>query len=96
MKTKKRFGELVIGESFEWGGKTLVKDGVRTATSITPKMDFVFTTKDMVTIEESVEEDDDDLMYGFGNIMGGSATAGIDLFDAYDRGDDSPLQDKCN
>lgn len=97
MKAKKRFGELGIGESFEWGGKTLVKDGVRTATSITPKMDFVFTSKDMVTIDESKEDnDDDDLMYGFGNIMGGASPAGVDLFDAYDRGDDSSLQDKCN
>lgn len=96
MKAKKRFGELGIGDSFEWGGKTLVKDGVRTASAKTPKMDFVFTSRDMVTVGEPEDIDDDDFVYtGFGCIP--DETNAVDLFDAYDRGDDdSSLRDKCN
>lgn len=95
MKTKKRFGELGIGDSFEWGGKTLIKDGTRTASASSPKMDFVFTTKDMVTIDEP-EDDEDSFYNGFGCISGGAQPHTIDLFDAYVRDDDSSVRDKCN
>jgi hypothetical protein len=105
VKTKVRFGSLELGQSFEWSGKSLVKDGDRTAKSITPKLDFVFSPKDMVTITEpDIPEDDDDMLHnGFGCISGGAASDPQDLYDAYvydayvyQNVKRDSIQDRCN
>ncbi len=100
MKIKVRFGSLALGQSFEWGGKSLVKDGDRTALSITPRNNFVFSSKDMVIITEpDIDENDDDMLHnGFGFISGGSYPDPQDLYDAYvyqNSGKDV-VKDKCN
>lgn len=94
MKTKVRFGSLVTGQSFEWGGKSLVKDGERTATSMSPRVNFVFSAKDMVTVTEpDIDEDDEDMLHnGFGCVSGGDPQ---DLYDAYVYGSSS-ISDRCN
>lgn len=100
MKQKQRFGNLNLGEKFEWGGKSLVKDGERTATSMSPRANFVFSPKDVVTVTEpDVAEDDDDMFHdGFGCISGGIVSDPQDLYDAYvyhTAGSDN-IKDRCN
>lgn len=112
MKKKVRFSDLDLGDSFEWGGKTLKKDGNRTATGISPRASFVFSIRDMVTIEVPDTDDSDDyLVPGIGYI--GSAAPSSqdaidpqDLYDTYFNGihgstntatPSQPLsKDKCN
>lgn len=98
MKTKVRFGSIGIGESFEWGGRSLVKDGDRTAVSRTPKSNFVFASKDMVTISETDIDDDDEVYNGFGFVPSGTTHDPQDLYDAYvynTAGSDN-IKDRCN
>lgn len=83
MKHKCRFGSLNVGDSFEWCGKTLVKDGDRTAKAQSPKTDFIFAAKDMVTVILPDDQEEDMCHDGFGCISPGVVTDPQDLYDAY-------------
>lgn len=104
MKAKKRFGELGIGDQFEWAGKTLRKDGVRTATVLSPHQSFVFSNRDMVQIDCPEDVEDDFLVPGIGLVKAPGLINPQDLYDAYfpnTRDDSLPgtgssPQDKCN
>lgn len=79
MATKRiRFGELEPGNDFEWGGRMLRKDSDLRASSLVPRQEFLFKKSDMVTVQVTEpDEDDDDLypMYGLGGM--GSANPGV-------------------
>ena len=107
MKKKVRFGELKEGDSFEWGGKSLTKDGMRNATSLSPRTQFVFATRDMVTVNVPDTEDDDwdDMIVpGIGFVGGGAISSADDddavnpqdLYDAYVYNATGSSRDKCN
>lgn len=104
MKQKQRFGNLNLGEKFEWGGQNFTKDGPRTATSSSRKP-FVFASKDMVSVdapEQGITDDFGDVIPGIGCISSGVAPDPQDLYDSYVYTSDSSLgvtsrpQDKCN
>ena len=105
MQKKVRFGELKIGDSFEWGGKSLTKDGTRNATSLSPRTQFLFATRDMVTVnvpDVSDDDWDDMIVPGIGFVGGGVSSSADavnpqDLYDAYVYNvTGSSSVDKCN
>lgn len=112
MKKKVRFGDLGLGDSFEWGGKILKKDGNRTAAGISPRASFVFSVKDLVMVEVTDTDDSDDYLVPGIGYVGSSAPSSQDaidpqdLYDAYFNGTlgssntaapSQPLsKDKCN
>ena len=105
MQKKVRFGELKIGDSFEWGGKSLTKDGTRNATSLSPRTQFLFATRDIVTVNVSDDDCDDMIVPGIGFVSGGGVSSSDDddavnpqdLYDAYVYNvTGSSSVDKCN
>lgn len=104
MKKKVRFGSIDIGNDFDWKGRTLKKDGNRTASSIVPRSSFIFSSTDVVLIDSVEENDDVDdeyenyLVQGMGYI-GGSSPDPQDLMDSYlynSGGSQSSSKDTCN
>ena len=69
---KEKFGNLMIGDKFEWETRTCVKDGLRTAKSASPREDLVFNTKDIVNViikkESKIETDSGMVQNGFGYV----------------------------
>ena len=106
MKAKVRFGDLSMGEVFEWSGKSLKKDGTRTATATSPRSSFIFSSRDMVTIDVPDDDIDEDYMVPGIGYLGTVAPCNpdpIDSFDPYDTyfsgsgsGSYSSNKDKCN
>lgn len=72
MKKKIRFGELNIGDEFEWGGKDYRKLNDRRAVSLNPRNESIFNRSDNVRIEVMEEEDEDDFYPMFGITSKGS------------------------
>mgnify|MGYP000869664804 CR=1 FL=1 len=106
MKKKIRFSDLSVGDQFEWAGKTLRKDGVRTATVLSPHQSFVFSNRDMVQIDCPEDVEDDFFVPGIGLVKAPDPNPidPQDLYDAYFQntrddslpGTGSSPQDKCN
>lgn len=105
MKKKVRFGSIDIGNDFDWKGRTLRKDGNRTASSIVPRSSFIFSSTDVVLIDSVEENDVDDeyenyLVQGMGYIGGSSSSSDPqDLMDSYlynSDGSHSSSEDTCN
>ena len=97
MKKKVRFGEIGIGTEFEWVGLELKKDGMRTATSKIGRKPFVFSIKDMVSVDQP-DDEDDYIVPGIGYVggMSNSQNDPQDLYDAYVYSGSSGVKDKCN
>jgi hypothetical protein len=96
-----RFGEITLGQDFEWGGRMLRKESDLRAVSIVPRQEFLFKKSDLVILQLPDDEDEDDLypMYGLGGM--GSANPSVphpltsdDLSDMY--GIPFGGADRCN
>lgn len=96
-----RFGEITLGQDFEWGGRMLRKESDLRAVSIVPRQEFLFKKSDLVILQLPDDEDEDDLypMYGIGGM--GSANPSVphpltsdDLSDMYGIPFDGA--DRCN
>lgn len=59
MKKRIRFGELSVGDEFEWGGTEYRKLTDRRGASLNPRNEAIFNRSDSVRIEVMEEEDDD-------------------------------------
>ena len=97
-----RFGEITLGQDFEWGGRMLRKESDLRATTLVPRQEFFFKKSDIVTVQvPDVSDVDEDLypMYGLGGM--GSANPSVphpltsdDLSDMYGIPFDGA--DRCN
>ena len=98
---KEKFGNLMIGDQFEWGNRSCVKDGPRTAKSFSPREEKQNNTKDIVNViikkESKIETDSGLVQNGFGYVGDPSRVDEDDqqsVYDFYAAG--SSVKDKCN
>lgn len=89
MKQKIHFRKISIGETFLFAGKEYTKMSDRRAFSFNPRMESIFGTTDVVTIE--VEEEPDFFRYPMYRIDWDNITTGINGSSKNMSGDD-----KCN